>query len=94
MKAGVYDEFVAVPPPSFKETSPFIDLSAGYVQRAIDDAPRQGDAVPWRVYQSYPRDARMFRHGEIDDGAMTFVKRAQRGEEAQVVSVAGSPSGA
>lgn len=94
MKAGGYDEFVAVPPATFKETSPFIDLSAGYVQRAIDDAPRQGDAVPWRVYQSYPRDARMFRHGKIDDGAMTFIKRAPRGEEAQVVSVAGSPSGA
>lgn len=80
MKEGGYDTFVAVPPSNFKETSPFIDLSAGYVQRAIDDAPRQGDNVPWRVYQSYPRDAKMFRHGKLEDGAMKFSRTAPSSE--------------
>ena len=47
---------------------PIIDFSSGYVQRAIDQFPKQGSKAPWRLYQNYPRDLRMLRYGAIEDG--------------------------
>ncbi|MCM4078793.1 flavin-containing monooxygenase [Paractinoplanes hotanensis] len=35
---------------------PLLDLSSGYVQRALDLFPRQGDRAPWIVRQNYLRD--------------------------------------
>ena len=35
---------------------PLLDLSSGYVQRALDIFPRQGDRDPWLVRQNYLRD--------------------------------------
>ncbi len=35
---------------------PLLDLTSGYVQRAIADFPRQGPGDPWRVRQNYLRD--------------------------------------
>src|SRR4029453_7454870 len=34
---------------------PLLDLSSGYVQRALDKFPRQGDRDPWLVQQDYLR---------------------------------------
>jgi cation diffusion facilitator CzcD-associated flavoprotein CzcO len=59
------------PDPS-QPREPFIDFSSGYVQRAIDKFPQQGSIAPWRLYQNYPRDVWMLRHGALDDGAMEF----------------------
>jgi cation diffusion facilitator CzcD-associated flavoprotein CzcO len=39
------------------EPRPLIDLAAGYVQRSIDQFPRQGHRGPWRVRQNYLIDA-------------------------------------
>lgn len=39
------------------EPRPLIDLAAGYVQRSIDEFPRQGHRGPWRVRQNYLVDA-------------------------------------
>ncbi|MFJ8074252.1 flavin-containing monooxygenase [Streptomyces sp. NPDC096176] len=36
---------------------PLLDLASGYVQRAIDAFPRQGDRSPWKVRQNYVLDA-------------------------------------
>ncbi|GAA3525374.1 monooxygenase flavin-binding family protein [Aeromicrobium flavum] len=36
---------------------PLLDLSSGYVQRAIDAFPRQGDRRPWQVRQNYVLDS-------------------------------------
>ncbi len=36
---------------------PLLDLASGYIQRAIDTFPRQGDRGPWRVRQNYVLDA-------------------------------------
>jgi cation diffusion facilitator CzcD-associated flavoprotein CzcO len=57
------------------ETQPFIDLQSGYVQRSIDKFPKQGVKWPWRLYQNYPRDILLLRHGRIVDDALEF-KRA------------------
>ena len=36
---------------------PLLDLSSGYVRRAIGAFPRQGDRYPWRVRQNYLLDS-------------------------------------
>ena len=46
---------------------PFIDLKSGYVLRALDQLPMQGEFHPWRLHQNYARDIRLFKHGPIDD---------------------------
>jgi monooxygenase len=43
-------------------------LSSGYVVRARDRIPRQGDRFPWRVYQSYVQDLRAMRHDGLGEG--------------------------
>ncbi|HEX2896156.1 MAG TPA: NAD(P)/FAD-dependent oxidoreductase [Marmoricola sp.] len=39
------------------EPRPMIDLASGYVQRSIDQFPRQGHRGPWRVRQNYLLDS-------------------------------------
>jgi monooxygenase len=51
-------------------TRPLIDLTSGYVRRAAGVLPRQGRAYPWRVTQSYLRDAATMRLGRFDDGRL------------------------
>jgi cation diffusion facilitator CzcD-associated flavoprotein CzcO len=53
-------------------TQPFIDLTAGYVQRSIDQFPKQGLKAPWRLYQNYARDILMLKFGALTDDAMEF----------------------
>jgi cation diffusion facilitator CzcD-associated flavoprotein CzcO len=53
-------------------TQPFIDLQSGYVQRSIDQFPRQGVKAPWRLHQNYARDTAMFRFGSLEDDALEF----------------------
>jgi hypothetical protein len=47
----------ATPVYSGAQGQPLIDLSSGYVQRALPLFPRQGDRAPWIVRQNYLRDA-------------------------------------
>ncbi len=47
---------------------PLIDFSSGYVVRSIAKFPKQGSRIPWRLYQNYPRDILMLRHGPVGDG--------------------------
>jgi cation diffusion facilitator CzcD-associated flavoprotein CzcO len=54
------------------QEQPLIGFSSGYVQRSIQDFPRQGSFAPWRLYQNYALDRMTLRHGKIDDRAMQF----------------------
>jgi cation diffusion facilitator CzcD-associated flavoprotein CzcO len=65
------------PPPEGAATRPLIDLNAGYVLRSIDVLPKQGPSAPWRLYQNYPRDVRLMRHGPVED-AMRFSRANAR----------------
>ena len=47
-------------------------FSPGYMTRALDRLPRQGDREPWINPQNYRKDKKMFLEGEIDDGALVF----------------------
>ena len=60
--------------PSVKP-EPLIDFSSGYVQRAIDQLPRQGSKKPWKLYQNYLRDLLSLRFGSVDGGALEFEHR-------------------
>lgn len=51
---------------------PFMDLSSGYIQRAMDDLPKQGDQAPWLLKQNYLTDVRTIRRSDIDDGVLSF----------------------
>jgi monooxygenase len=51
---------------------PLLDFSSGYVQRSLDQLPKQGSKEPWKLRQNYPVDLRMLRHGAIADGTMRF----------------------
>ncbi|MEA2839672.1 MAG: monooxygenase [Methylobacteriaceae bacterium] len=53
---------------------PWLDFTSGYVQRALDQLPRQGAKKPWKLYQNYARDLMALRFGSINDSAMQFSK--------------------
>jgi cation diffusion facilitator CzcD-associated flavoprotein CzcO len=59
------------------EAEPLIDFSSGYIQRAIDQFPRQGSKKPWRLYQNYVRDLLSLRYGPVDDKALEFSRRRE-----------------
>jgi monooxygenase len=59
------------PDPSLPREA-FLDLMSGYVLRAIDKFPKQGDRAPWRLYQNYPRDVLLLRRGPIVDEGIEF----------------------
>ncbi|MEM9376424.1 MAG: NAD(P)/FAD-dependent oxidoreductase [Pseudomonadota bacterium] len=50
----------------------FLDFSSGYVQRAMERFPQQGQAAPWLITQNYARDIFLMRHGKLEDGALIF----------------------
>ncbi len=66
--------------------APLIDLSAGYVQRAIDRFPKQGSRAPWRLYQNYALDLLNLRFGRVDDSGMTFDQPPASAETVQGLS--------
>ena len=59
-------------------SEPFLDFPSGYVLRSIDQFPKQGSKVPWRLHQNYAFDIRMLRFGELEDGALRFSSPAGR----------------
>ncbi len=71
MSAHGHRRVVPVRDPSVGEL-PFMDFTSGYVLRSLDQLPRQGDREPWRLRQSYLRDRRTIRRGDLEDGALAF----------------------
>ncbi|MGI8523615.1 MAG: flavin-containing monooxygenase [Nocardioides sp.] len=62
---------VPVRDPSVGER-PLMDFQPGYVLRALDRLPHQGDREPWMLRQNYLRDARTLRRAPLDDTALRF----------------------
>lgn len=52
---------------------PFLDFTSGYVLRATDILPRQGDREPWQVHQNYLKDKLAIQYSRLDDGVMEFL---------------------
>jgi hypothetical protein len=57
--------------PSMQE-QPAMNFSSGYVQRSIDQFPRQGTVRPWRLFHNYVSDLLMIQHSKINDPALRF----------------------
>ena len=55
-------------------TAPFTTFASGYIQRAIDQLPRQGSRPPWRISPTYSADVKVLRRGRVDDQALRFAK--------------------
>ena len=52
--------------------APWVDFSSGYIQRAINKVPKQGDRMPWKLHQNYARDLLALRFGSLKDGVLEF----------------------
>jgi monooxygenase len=72
MDANGYDIVQPELGDSGMSTQPMLDLSAGYVQRALDQLPKQGDGDPWRVQMNYSHDVEQLRHGSVTDPHLHF----------------------
>ncbi|MDH3364316.1 MAG: NAD(P)/FAD-dependent oxidoreductase [Gammaproteobacteria bacterium] len=82
MDAGGYRQFTPLVPAEDRDmpARPWItSFSPGYMQRALDRLPKQGDHEPWINPQNYKLDKKMFREGEIDDGTLVFTDRKSPG---------------
>lgn len=65
-------------PDSLVGQEPTVNLTSGYVTRALDSLPRQGAKKPWRTYQNYALDVLALRLDRLDDGTMEFTRSAPR----------------
>jgi hypothetical protein len=70
-----YDYCVAERDPDM-EAVPFMDLRSGYIQRAMDQFPKQGELAPWRLRQNYFFDILNLRMKPLDDDALRFDRRS------------------
>ena len=62
-----------VAPPT--ATRPFLDLGAGYLQRAVATLPRRGHRGSWLTSAGYADDLEPLRSGRIDDPELGFSRR-------------------
>jgi monooxygenase len=53
---------------------PLIDFNSGYVRRAADRLPKQGNRRPWRLYQNYVLDLLSLRHAPVATEGLRFVE--------------------
>ncbi|KAF0810153.1 monooxygenase flavin-binding family protein [Alcanivorax sp. S71-1-4] len=58
--------------PADMAEQPFMDMQSGYIQRAVNKFPKQGDKAPWKLKQNYAFDLAMLRYSKVDDGSVEF----------------------
>jgi monooxygenase len=52
--------------------APFTSFASGYITRALNRLPRQGDRLPWRVSPTYSDDVRLLRRQPVDNPELRF----------------------
>lgn len=57
------------------EVDPMLDFTSGYIQRSIEDFPKQARALPWKAYQNYMIDVWTVGMTSLEDGALEFSKK-------------------
>jgi cation diffusion facilitator CzcD-associated flavoprotein CzcO len=62
-----YDRALPLAPDPAEPRTPFLDLTSGYVTRALEIMPKQGTRQPWRLYQNYARDTMLLRMRSVED---------------------------
>ena len=51
-----------------------LNLNSGYIKRAANILPSQGNKAPWRIYQNYILDYKMLRIDKVKDKRLLFFK--------------------
>ncbi len=67
-----YDAVVAHNDDPTVKPVPVLDLTSGYILRALDIFPSQGSKAPWRLRQNYAYDKLSLRRASFEDGALKF----------------------
>lgn len=71
MRKHGYQKAVPVRDPTVQEQD-YLSFTSGYVQRAKNILPKQGQRAPWQVNQNYFKDIMLIRYGRLNDGVMHF----------------------
>jgi monooxygenase len=69
---------------------PLMDLSSGYIQRAMGQLPSQGSVAPWRVRQNYVLDYREFTRRPVNDGVLEFSRGGVAPAQAPALPASGA----
>jgi monooxygenase len=90
VRATGQDAFVPELPEEGMPALPLLDFKAGYVLRALDRFPKQGERGPWKLAMSYAADARELRTTALEDGTLRFFRAGERspGHARQVAEAA------
>ncbi|KJK48215.1 FAD-containing monooxygenase EthA [Lentzea aerocolonigenes] len=72
MDAHGYDTARPVVADPGAPTRPFLDFGAGYLQRVVDQLPRQGERAPWLTSMSYFSDVKLLRRLPVVDSELRF----------------------
>ncbi|UTI65361.1 NAD(P)/FAD-dependent oxidoreductase [Paraconexibacter antarcticus] len=78
MDAARTDTVVPVHDDPSAPTRPLMDFGAGYVQRALDQLPKQGADAPWHLAMDYREDVEHLRNQPLEHTALAFERRAAR----------------
>jgi hypothetical protein len=49
---------------------PFLGFGAGYIRRALDQLPRQGQSAPWLTSMNYAGDVKLLRELPVEDAQL------------------------
>jgi cation diffusion facilitator CzcD-associated flavoprotein CzcO len=71
---------------------PLLNLTSGYVQRALGRLPKQGSKRPFKTYQNYIVDALTVRLGKIDDGNLEFTHGSPTVDKTQPIQSQRAPT--
>lgn len=77
MKASGTDIAVAEPHGVQAHSEGMMNLTSGYVERAKNKVPMQGDIDPWKIHHNYPADKKLMRYGRLEDGALHFYRAGE-----------------
>ncbi len=58
-------------------TRPLMDFAAGYVQRSLEQLPKQGPSAPWHLAMDYKEDLEHLRRAPVDSPALRFAPHPQ-----------------
>ncbi|MGQ7296539.1 alpha/beta fold hydrolase [Quadrisphaera sp. KR29] len=78
-----HDTARPVPADPGMPTRPYLDFAAGYIQRAVEELPRQGSRPPWTTSMDYYADVAMLRTGSVVDPELELTSLAGSADPAQ-----------
>ena len=87
MQEHGYDTCVPVLPDPDMATRPLLDFGAGYIQRSLDQLPKQGASAPWLMSMDYRADIKVLRNGPVEDDNLRFSTTSHTAEAERTAHV-------